>query len=307
MEFPGLLILGSATMCIKTCFAVAAIVIASSTAYGQAGGNPVFESLTTEGIELSDGSKVKTPEPSFADDLTAEQEQKILATVSGGQPVARFTRNSRVAPISLVLKSQENSKGERTGQTANLWFVAYGDLEIVAQKKLLENLFQLGESKTDARQLDEAELALRNITVLPETPTRQQRFSILDVDLLSKVQLDGVTQMFVTRTDGSLLAAFSIDARFNEDKSFPNTWRSITRNNLGKEVLGPPAPYKGFGGYVKATQLKSVPGALLIELHLAFNEPAGWFGGRNLLGSKLPLLMQDNARSFRSKLKAAEQ
>jgi hypothetical protein len=38
---------------------------------------------------------------------------------------------------------------------------------------------------------------------------------------------------------------------------------------------------------------------------MIFDEPNGWFGGANLLRSKLPLVIQDEVRNFRRRLAAA--
>ena len=43
-------------------------------------------------------------------------------------------------------------------------------------------------------------------------------------------------------------------------------------------------------------------GAVLVEYHLVFEEPQGWFGGSNLLRSKLPLVCQDGVRKFRRRM-----
>ena len=68
------------------------------------------------------------------------------------------------------------------------------------------------------------------------------------------------------------------------------------------KITGEPVPYDGFGGYAKATQLESPEGAILIESHFVFCEPTGWFNGANLLGSKLPITIQNEVRSFRGRL-----
>ena len=72
-------------------------------------------------------------------------------------------------------------------------------------------------------------------------------------------------------------------------------------------ALGPKRPYNGFAGYVKVTQL-TVPdlkGALFVELHTAFAEPKDWFGGQNVIGSKMPIKAKENVESFRRALRAA--
>ena len=77
---------------------------------------------------------------------------------------------------------------------------------------------------------------------------------------------------------------------------------AIERDQLGKTKLGPPTPYAGLGGYIKVTGLHEPAGALLVECHAVFDEPQGWFDGKNLLRSKLPLVVQENVRTFRRKL-----
>ena len=46
---------------------------------------------------------------------------------------------------------------------------------------------------------------------------------------------------------------------------------------------------------------------MFIECHMIFDEPRGWFGGANLLRSKLPLAVQEEVRNFRRRLSAASQ
>ena len=75
----------------------------------------------------------------------------------------------------------------------------------------------------------------------------------------------------------------------------------------GAQQLGDPHPYSGFGGYIKVSELVEPAGALLIEMHFVFDEPEGWFGGKNLLRTKLPLAVQENVRKFRGELKKATQ
>jgi hypothetical protein len=92
-----------------------------------------------------------------------------------------------------------------------------------------------------------------------------------------------------------------MDDRFQNDKQYPNIWRHINVVEE-EEKLGSPQPYTGMAGYVLVTKLPEPAGALLVEMHFLLHEPPTWFGGRNLLRSKLPTLIQDNVRSFRRKL-----
>ena len=105
-----------------------------------------------------------------------------------------------------------------------------------------------------------------------------------------------------TWTPRSVLTATNLDERFENDKEFPNRWRSIMTQANMAEQLGQPRPYASMGGYATVVELPEPAGALLVELHFAFHEPADWFGGLNVLRSKFPILIQENVRSFRRKL-----
>jgi hypothetical protein len=90
-----------------------------------------------------------------------------------------------------------------------------------------------------------------------------------------------------------------VDPRFDNDRQFPNRWLPLARDEAGTQKLGQPHPYHAAGGYLKATRLHEPAGAVLVEYHLVFDEPAGWFSGANLLRSKLPIVCQDGVRRFR--------
>jgi len=117
--------------------------------------------------------------------------------------------------------------------------------------------------------------------------------------LLDKVRLQATTESTRSRTAESNIAASFLDPRFASDPEYPNQWRPVTRDDDGRRHLGSPQPYSGFGGYAKATRLVEPAGAVLIEYHAAFAEPQDWFGGTNLLRSKLPILAQIIVRQLR--------
>jgi len=50
---------------------------------------------------------------------------------------------------------------------------------------------------------------------------------------------------------------------------------------------------------MKITRLAEPAGALFVEQHIVFAEPTGWFGGANLLRSKLPPVVQYAIRTTR--------
>jgi hypothetical protein len=75
----------------------------------------------------------------------------------------------------------------------------------------------------------------------------------------------------------------------------------------GQPLLGSPTTYVSAGGYLKATKLAQPNGALLVEYHLVYDEPAGWFDGKNLLRPKLNTKAEDDVRLFRRKVRDASE
>jgi hypothetical protein len=125
-------------------------------------------------------------------------------------------------------------------------------------------------------------------------------------DLLSKVRLTGTSHSYWSRSDDSIIAATMLDPRFTGDADLPNQWQSITRQPDGNVELGEPHPYRGAGEYIKITRLAEPAGALLIEFHVVYVEPKGWFDGSNMLTSKLPAVVQNQIRNMRRELTKAK-
>jgi hypothetical protein len=202
------------------------------------------------------------------------------------------------------MKSVKNKSGTRTGQIVDVWFVVYGQLDEI-EKHLREEMKRTQPHRSDegqGRALNADDLAVRGIEPPTEDDPAGPRYGYFETSLLERVRLSGVTRSTSTRQEKSFLAAFVLDERFLDDREFPNQWRPIKTNELGKQYLGDPEPYSGCGGYVKATELIEPSGALLVEAHVVFNEPHGWFDGANLLRSKLPLVIQERVRDFRREL-----
>jgi hypothetical protein len=118
--------------------------------------------------------------------------------------------------------------------------------------------------------------------------------------LLDRVQVEMTSVSVVSRTDESLLVATRLDPRFAGDPEFPNQWRKLVRDETEDKVtLGPPHPYDCTATYLKITRLHEPKEALFVEYHRVSTEPKEWFGGANLLRSKLPILIQSEVRTFR--------
>ncbi|HJT36495.1 MAG TPA: hypothetical protein VJ783_31015 [Pirellulales bacterium] len=294
--------------------------------------NPLFRQLVERGIEAGTSARaVKLAEPSLADGLSGpEQKQAIERLVSKKYSYDQFVRKSAVAPFQLEIhspgdggqqlgKSPTNNDGleghlpkgteeKKAGrvQQIDLWFVAYGTLQTVSDKNLLGELAG-GNRSSQARSetLTDDELRKRELHVSDLDDFKESYFRI-ELPVLDKVQVSGITHATITRSDGGAVAAALLDPGLADDADYPARWRPILRGGSGKTTLGEPRAYAGLGGYCRVTELQEPAGAMFIECHLIFDEPHGWFNGTNLLRSKLPLVVQDSVRTFRRKLADAK-
>lgn len=267
--------------------------------------------LIEQGVKLPSGTAVELPAPIMADGMTAAEQQEALRVAADKYPLDRFTRDAIVSPFVLEVNSLDDEAGERRGQRVDFYFVAYGKLAAFEEEGLFDELAGAAESESSsqetlkARALTSDELKQRGLT-LDATPEVDPNYVMLDVSILDRVQLGGVAFTERAKQPGSVVAALRLDERFAADKEFPNRWQPLLRDAAGRLSLGEAQPYSGLGGYIKVTELTEPAGALFIECHVAFDEPQAWFDGKNLLRSKLPLVVQDNVRSLRRKLVNAD-
>jgi len=272
--------------------------------------NAVFELLVEQGLPAPNGERVKLPRPWLPDGLDATGQRAALKRMAGpNRSLDQLLRNSVVAPFVFKMANVETAQGgDTTMRRVDIWFVAYGDLDKLAERKALdqmaESLRMRSPGDLPQRQgvLDEQEMRSRGLFV-PDTENRKQRFAYATVALFDRVLLSATQRVVLTRGEDSLLVAGMIDPRLTNDSEYPNQWRPVERNASGTFKLGPSQPYTAAAFYVKVTPLKEPAGALVIECHQVFDEPRAWFGGRNLLRSKLPILVQDAVRKFRRKLR----
>lgn len=262
--------------------------------------------LTHQGVRLHGGTVVRLPEPALADGVDATEQSKIVKRVAGKYPLDRFLRDAIVAPFVLDVNSVEDA-GQRTGQRVDFYFVAYASLDALLDEAALRDLFGMNEADSNLatrqtiRALTAEELQARNLSPRNEEDLLES-YGVIDVPILERVRLSGIGFGARRNTEESIIAAWKLDERFANDPQFANQWRPIVRDAVGRDVLGPPQPYAGAGGYLKITRLIEPDGALFVECHSVFDEPHGWFDGKNLLRSKLPLIVQDNVRTLRRKL-----
>jgi len=277
--------------------------------------NALFELLVEQGLSAPKGARVRLPAPWLPDAMDAPGQRAALERMAGPtRSLDQLLRDSVVAPFVFKMDDVEDVEGGGTMRRVDVWFAAYGDLDKLAEREALDEMVASlrTQSRSDLPQrqgiLDEEAMRSRGLFV-PDTEDRKERFAYATVGLFDRVLLSATQHVVLTRGADSVLAAGMIDPRFADDAEYPNQWRPIQRDPSGRFILGEPQPYTASAFYMKATRLKQPEGALVIECHQVFDEPEAWFGGRNLLRSKLPILVQDSVRKFRRKLRelSAEQ
>jgi len=265
--------------------------------------NPVFDLLISGGVPVGADEVVRLPPPTLADGLSAAGQRRAVESIAGENHTwADLTRKSVVAPFVLRI-SKDEPQQERRGRRLDVWFITYGDLRTLDNEDFLRRQFRSATSETDpdngssSKTLTSSDLKRRGL--MPPGGPQDPEYAAIEFTVLDRVRLQVTTQSTKSTTAESNLAASILDRRFMNDPEFPNQWRPITRDDAGRRHLGPPQPFSGFGGYAKATRLIDPPGALFVEYHAAFAEPQGWFGGTNLLRSKVPILAQLIVRQIR--------
>ncbi len=289
---------------------IALTALAAEPASSATSSNPVFLNLAEQGVPLPGGSAVKLPRPTMASGLDAAGQRAAMERIPQlKHPLDELLRKSIVAPFELTITSLKEAGG--SARRIDVWFVAYGNWKTLSSKEFVEGLAKGRESGTpDGRLmksgfLTDVELAQRKLTIAPK-PGLEERYYFSTFTLFDRVEVSVARHAMLSRGPDCFLVAAQIDPRFASDPTYPNRWRSITRDAAGNAQPGPWHPYAAGGLYLQVTRLVEPAGAVFIEFHQVFDEPQGWFGGANLLRSKLPLVVQEEVRTFRRKLAAAK-
>ncbi|HEX4608730.1 MAG TPA: hypothetical protein VH092_11055 [Urbifossiella sp.] len=258
--------------------------------------NPIYQRLLDPGLVVGPDVRVRFMPPVMADGLTADRQKAVIEKVIGTDySFAEFTRKSVVAPNITRIGDARPYDPAAPVRTVDVYFVAHGDFALTDDEKFLDRLTRSGQGSGSGRALTAADLEKRKLTL---ADAKREGFGLIEFDFLEKVRLKLTGHAAWSRTAESVVAAAEIDPRFRGDPEFPNEWRALSKDG-GPARVGDPVGYGGAGMYLRITRLHEPAGAMFIEQHVVFAEPAGWFNGANLLRSKLPAAVQINVRNMR--------
>ena len=234
--------------------------------------------ILEEPVTNRNGDSQAWPDVVMADGLDAQAQRDVIQSL--GRRFEDFTKKGVNTQIDIPRPKKESVDGG-VFRVYSYFFTVHSTLDALGDQNLLTKIFAANANKNaKGTDLGEAEGA---------------KFSYAEEPgLLDRISLSMVLRSNDAKSKDSVYGG-SIVVAEDPQKKHSSTWAPSDAPNEKK-------PYVGMGIYTKATPLVELPGVLFIEAHMVFYEPEEWFRGRNLLGAKLPLMIQDQVRSLRREL-----
>jgi hypothetical protein len=264
--------------------------------------NAVYAHVLNQGISAA-GQTVRLPEPRLLDGQDQSAQRAALRDVAGSdRALDDLLRNSVTAPY--IIKVHDVKATDATIRGADVWFVVYADLKQID--------FQQEAARTDQKEAEVANMwfktsllkdtDLRAAGVDPSSAAGQNTwYSHVRARLLDRIEFEVTNQVCASQSDESVVVASRTDPAFDKAGSNPNGWKPLPPQG-GPKAEVPAKSCPGGISYAKISRSQLKPGALLVEMHMAFVEPQEWFQGAPILRSKFSLVAQDQIRRLRRDL-----
>ncbi len=265
-------------------------------------------SLSTEliehGLAFDADVQIRLAAPSLHLGLSEAAKQETLHRLAGKQEWSSFTRDSLMAPIAIDIETIDDSQGERLGITVHNAFIVYAELGKLRDAEAMQEMFGRPGNSGDSAGVVTEEISkdeLRRLGMTAEANSAAT-YAYLELPLLNKVLVRGVIRIEKREREGASEFFWRLDPAFDSVDKYASRWTKLERNSVGKLFEGESFAYSGCGGFLGVYELEPGTNQLLVESRLLLREPREWFAGSNFLRSKLPSMMQENARNFRRKL-----
>jgi len=265
--------------------------------------NAVYNHVLNQGLEAG-GQMIHLPEPRLLDGQDAGTQRAALREVTGSDRAPDdLLRNSITAPY--IIKVHDLKAPGVTIRAADIWFVVYAELK---QIDLAREVARADQTEVEAanmwfqtRLLKAGDLRAAGLE--PPAPVAGQStwYSHVHARLLDRIDFEVTNQVVASQSAESIVIASRTDPSFANAGPLANGWKPLAPAGAPK-AEGPAQPYAGGISYAKISRVALRPGALLVEMHMAFVEPEGWFKGEPILRSKFSIVAQDQIRSLRREL-----
>jgi hypothetical protein len=255
--------------------------------------NPVFSQVLDRGLEV-EGQIIKLPPPRFLDGQSADSERAALRDVAGSERAADdLLRDSVTAPF--IIRVHDVKAAGVTVRAADLWFAVHGDLKQVDPYQEANMWFQ-------TRLLKTGELALPAIKPVVLGAGQSDWYLRVHAKLLDRIEFEVTNHIVASQSADSIVIASRTDPSFDKAGPLANGWKSLATSAGTPAEPAVQHPYSGGISYARIGRASSRPGALLMEMHVAFVEPEAWFQGAPILRSKFSVAAQDQIRTLRREL-----
>lgn len=257
--------------------------------------NAVFAALISEGF-TADGATVRLESPTVRDGQNDDAQRAALREVAGSDgKLQELLRKSVAAPF--ILKVHDVKANDATLRVVDLWFVVHAEMTDVDPAKEAHKAQgqEVGAGNMTMRTelLDDAALRAAGIDPPASHPGDgpETWYARVHGRLLDRIAFVTTSQAVATRSKDSIVVASRTAPAFDKPGPTANAWQPVAG--------GDARPYRGGVSYAKISRLAIAPGALLVEMHGAFEEPHDWFQGAPILRSKFGVVAQDQIRRLR--------
>ena len=246
-------------------------------------------------------------EPETAPTKSPEALAAAQRGLAGKRPWDQFVRDSVVAPVQIGLEYLKDEQGQRVGQRVHFAFVVHAAVSTLRDSEAMERMFASEVGDSESEGWNSQPLGGDELQGLEIEQEEGESYGWLQVTLLNKIEVIGVIRSQRQQGDDFIAITWKLDEQFTGPgpwrREYQNLWREWKRDDIGNPIRTEGHPYAGAAGYLIITAMPEVPNASMVEGLLVLHEPEEWFGGSNLLRSKLPLMIQESARKLRRGLK----
>ncbi|MCA9129772.1 MAG: hypothetical protein KDB22_21950 [Planctomycetales bacterium] len=261
-----------------------------------------------DGIHFLDEQSVPIPLPSLHA-MAGDQYEPTLREIAGKIGWERFAKNNLYAPVIIDIDSIKRPNGDRIAHSVHSGFIAYSTISQLRDEDLMQSVLgrqdkSLQKDPTQFGQLV-PESVLQAKGIQPHSP--DESYAYVKLPLMNRVLVEGVIRTEKREGEHWVEMYWEFDPRFlwfpGEPLEFSNFWRPVSADAVGRPTEQPPQPYLGCGGFLAVYEIDTPNRQLFVESRLILHEPHEWFNGSQFLRSKLPTMLQENARKFRRELK----
>jgi hypothetical protein len=266
--------------------------------------NPVFTKIVNEGL-VAGGQTVRLAAPRLVDGQAADIQRAALKELAGSdRALDELLRDSVTAPFTIKVHDVKTTGA--TVRQADIWFAVHGDLKQVDPAREAARTDQkeveVANMWFQTRLLKADELRAAGIKLADTSSDGNGWYAHIHAKLLDRIEFEVTNHVVASESSESVVIASATDPTFANAGTLSNGWKSLAPSGSSQTDAATRHAYSGGISYAKISRLAFRPGALFVEMHVAFVEPDGWFQGAPILRSKFSVAAQDQIRALRREL-----